>query len=120
MGIIELAIKRGRTPGDFTEEDIEHWKQQMFRRGRSLLTVLSDECYFRKILRQGQQFFPNFSLASRNSPKYRLKVKDLPESLRNEIVEVVRWKTADEDLDDRDAALVIRPVSGENLKGVSL
>jgi hypothetical protein len=62
-----------------------------------------------------QCLFPRFSLASRNPPKYRMKLKDLPESLRKEILEVIHWKTADEDLDDRDADLLIRPVTGHNL-----
>jgi hypothetical protein len=122
-GIIEFAIEQGRTPGSFTESDIEAWKQLKLGRNQSLNTVNLEECHFRSTLRRaGLQELFSFSLASKNPFKYRLRIKDdlkelpdLPESLRKEILEVIEWKTADEDLDDRDAELLIRPVTGQQL-----
>jgi hypothetical protein len=126
IGIIEFAIKHGRTPKRFTPKLMEAWKQHMLGLPRSLLTVQVEECHFRTRLRLAglKSLFPKFKLMSKNPEKYRFRLRDrllqielpdLPEPLRTEILEVIRWKTADEDLDDRDADLMIRPVSGERL-----
>ena len=125
-GIIRFAIDQGRMPSNFTNDVMDRWKQDMLGRGRSLLTVLNDESHWRKTLKRAemQQLFSNFNLASKNPTKYRFRLKDhltlralpdLPESLRKEILDAIHWKTADEDMDDRDAALMIRTVTGENL-----
>jgi len=61
---------------------------------------------------------------NRNPPAYRFRLRDresgqllpdLPDSLRDEILEVIRWKTADRNLKDRPAKLLIRPITGEAL-----
>lgn len=113
--IIEFAIRQGRTPGTFDQDVMNAWEQLMYGSKRSLLTVGVEERHFRTRLRPLQYLFTNFNLASKNPPKYRLKLNNLPESLRNEILEVIEWKTADEDLDDRNAEWLIRPVTGKNL-----
>jgi hypothetical protein len=117
VGIVEFLIGNGLTPSDLTEDFIKSWKQQMLARGRSLLTVVWAECHFRTMLRRAglQELFPHFNLSSKNPPEFRKKLEDLPESLRNEILAAVHWKTADEDLEDRDAALIIRPVTAANI-----
>jgi len=117
VGLVEFFTSDGLTPSDLTVGSIKTWKRQMLEHGRSLLTVVCEECHFRTTLRRAglQPLFPNFKLASRNPPKFRLKLKDLPEPLRNEILEAVIWKSSDEDLDDRDAALMIRPVTAASL-----
>jgi hypothetical protein len=116
IGIIEYAIAHGRMPGNLTVEFMEDWKRAMLGRGRSLLTVSVEESHFRTTLREGlQHLFPAFILAIKRPPKLLMRLEELPESLRDEILEVVHWKTVDEDLDDRDADLMIRPVTGENL-----
>lgn len=118
LGIIKYAIDDGKAPSDFTEEVMENWKQSMRARGLSLLTVRYEEGYLRTLLRTGyQDMFPGFSLASKNPPKYRLRLKDrqtqkelpdLPDPLRQEILDVIWWKTVDEDLPDRKAEWLIR------------
>lgn len=124
--IIRFAIKHGMTPGPFNQETIDAWKENRLVRGRSLLTVNIEECHFRKVMRNAklQCKFRNWRLGSKNPPKYRQRlsdresgepIPDLPDTLRKEILEVIRWKTSDEDLEDRDAALSIRPVSGRKL-----
>jgi hypothetical protein len=71
-----------------------------------------------------QSYFPKFRLDARTPRKYCLRLidrntgkelPDIPEPLRTEILEAVRWKTTDVDLDDRDAELLIREVTGKNL-----
>jgi hypothetical protein len=126
--IIEFAIQQGRTPASLTKRDIEAWKQlkRKNKGKRSRNTVDLEECHFRTTLRRaGLQHLFRFSLASKNPPKYRMRLKDIeslqdlpdiPEPLRGEILEAIRWKTADEDLADRASELLIRPVTGENLK----
>lgn len=116
--IIRQAIRLKCLPEDFTEEVIAAWKQRRLGKGCSLKSVLDTECHFRRVLRLAglQHLFPRFSLASKNPPKYRLQLKDLPRSLRHEILAAIEWKTADKDLADRDAALLIRPVTGKNLQ----
>ena len=85
-------------PSDFTEEDMNGWKGFMLSRGRSLLTVRCEEGSFRTRLRKHQNMFPGFSLASKNPPKYRLrlldretqtKLPDLPEPLRQEVLDAI-------------------------------
>jgi Phage integrase family len=115
--IIDFAIERNCPPGNFTKELMEAWKQDMLGRFRSLDTVVVEECHFRTTLRRAgwQPLFENINLASKNFPKYRISLEELPESLRKEILAVIYWKTVDEDLDDRDIELMIRPVTGQNL-----
>jgi hypothetical protein len=125
LGIIKYAIEHGRTPSDFTEEVMDDWKLSMLARRRSLLTVRVEEGNFRTLLRvRFQNLFPRFSLASKNPPKYRLRLRDrktqkelpdLPDTLRLEILDAIQWKTADEDLADRDAEWLIRPPSAHRM-----
>ena len=107
-------------PSDFSKEVMNDWKQFMLSRGRSLLTVRCEEGSFRTRLRKHQDMFPRFSLASKNPPKYRLrlwdrktqrKLPDLPEPLRQEVLDAIWWKTVDEDLPDREADWLIRPAT---------
>jgi hypothetical protein len=116
-GIIDFAVKQGQNPHTFTESVIEAWKEIMLGRKCSLLTVDNVERHFRTTLRVAgmQPYFPKFSLASKNPSKYRVSLEELAESLREEILRVIHWKTVEEDLDDRDAYLMIRPVTGQNL-----
>lgn len=116
-GIIEFAVEQGQTPHTFSESVIEAWRKVMLGRNRSLLTVDNGERHFRTTLRGAgmQPNFPRFSLAIKNPSKYRVSLEELPESLREEILRVIHWKTVEEDLDDRDAYLMIRPVTGQNL-----
>ena len=124
--IVEFAIKAGSTPEEFSNEMMEAWKEKSLANGRSFVTVLQKESDFRSVLRRAKMHsrFPNFNLASKNPAKYCLKLKDeitgklLPdvtEPLRTELLEVVRWKTTTETLEDRDADLIIRAVTGESL-----
>jgi hypothetical protein len=116
-GLVKFAIKQDRMPAEFTAEDMDKWKESMLGRGLSLLSVVCYESYFRTTMRGAglKMLFPNFSLASKNPPMYRLQYKDLPASLRNEIQEVIQWKTDEGDIDDRDACLIIRPVTAAAL-----
>jgi hypothetical protein len=116
--IVRLAIRQNCLPQDFTEEVIAAWKQRMLGKGRSLGSIVQMESHFRTMLRRAglQDLLPKFSLASKNLPRYRLKLEDLPRSLQREIFGAIRWKAADEDLADRDARLMIRPVTGMNLR----
>jgi len=116
--IVRFAIRKRCLPQEFSGKTLEGWKRRRLEKGRSMDSIIHVESNFRRMLRVAglQNLFPRFSLASKNPPKYRMQLKDLPLSLRDEIVEVIRWKTADEDLADRDAALMIRPVTGESLQ----
>jgi hypothetical protein len=116
-GIIDFAVKQGQCPHTFTESVIAAWKKVMLGRRCSLLTVDIGERHFRATLRVAgmQPHFPRFSLASKNPSKYGVSLEELPESLREEILRVIHWKTVEDDLDDRDAYLMIRPVTGQNL-----
>jgi hypothetical protein len=125
--IIRFAIRHGKTPAKFDQQSMNAWKRYALGDKRlSLLTVDIEECHFRKVLRNAgfQSLFSNWSLASKNPPQYRLRLRDrksaklapdLPEMLRDEILEAIHWKTVDEDLEDRDAELLIRPVTGQQL-----
>ncbi len=124
--IIEFAIAGGCSPKAFTKEMMDAWKQDGLGRGRPLDVVQNAERAFRTVLRRAamQSYFPNFRLDAMIPSKYCLRLidrdtgmelPDIPEPLRTEILEAVRWKTADEDLDDRDEDLLIREVTGKNM-----
>ena len=124
--IVSFAIRQKKTPSKFVQQTMDEWKEYMLARNRSLRTVEDGERRFRKMLRDAglQHAFPPGTLDSRNPPEYRFRLRDresgqllpdLPDSLRDEILEVIRWKTADRNLKDRPAKLLIRPITGEAL-----
>ena len=108
------------------QQTIDEWKEYALARNRSLRTVEDGERHFRRVLRNAglQHAFLLWPLDSRNRPAYRFRLRDrksgqllpdLLESLRDEILEVIRWKTIDTDLKDRPAKLLIRPITGGTL-----
>ena len=124
--IVRFAIRNYKTPSTFVQQTMDEWREYALARNRSLRTVEDGERHFRKILRDAglQHAFVNWALDSRNRPMYRFRLRDresgqllpdCPDSLREEILEAIRWKTADRNLKDRPAKLLIRPITGEAL-----
>ncbi len=116
--IIRHAIRLECLPRDFTEEAMESWRQRFLNKGQSLGSAIRTESHFRRVLRAAglQHLFPRFSFAIKMPTSYCLKFEDLPKPLQNEILTVVGWKTADVNLADRNAKLLIRPVTAEHIQ----
>jgi hypothetical protein len=121
LGVIDDAIARGRRPCDYTPKDFFAWRQAQLERGRSLLTVDTEQSHFRKRLRRAglQKAFLRFSLGRKNPSVYAAKLDGLNPNLRREIEMVLEWKTA-ENVPGRDAKLAIRPPSAWNLRKILL
>ena len=124
--IVRFAIRHDKTPSTFEQQTMDEWKEYMLARNRSLRTVVDGDRHFRKVLRNAglQVVFLHWSLDSKNPTTYRFRLRDrksgqllpdLPAPLRDEILEVIRWKTANRNLKDRPAKLLIRPITGEAL-----
>ena len=116
-GIIEFAIRQGKTPGEFTQEDIEKWIQEMLDKKRSLGTVIITERCYRQQLRVAglQRQFKKWSLASKNPTEYRLPLDQMTDELRREIQAILLWKTSNRRVRGRSAKFKIRPNTANRL-----
>jgi len=117
IGIIEDAIRRVVQPCQYTQQHLLAWKQAQLEYGRSLLTLNTEECHFRRQLRRAglEKMFACFDLSSKNPAAYAAKVDQLHPDLRREIEAVLEWKTV-EYVPGRNAKLAIRPPSERNLR----
>jgi len=94
-GIVEFAIRLGKTPDTLTQEDIEQWMEDMFERKRSLFTVIATEMLFRSVMRRSKlcRLFKRFSVKSKNPRHYALPIEEMNDQLRAELSTIIVWKT---------------------------
>ncbi len=91
-GVLRFAIRKGKKPLEFTDKDLEAWGEEMLRQGRSYSYVRNLKGYFRgRVASQGLRL-PKLPLSRREV--YALPVSAFPESLRQEVENLIRWKTA--------------------------
>ena len=96
-GIVEFAIRLGKTPQTLSQEDIEKWRQDMLERKRSLITVIAGERLFRSVMRRTKlsRLFIRWSVKSKNPRQYALPLEDMSHQLRAELSAIIAWKTED-------------------------
>ncbi len=87
------AIRRKRHPVDFSEADLSIWADASLDAGRSYCYVRQAQSAFLTAIRNAgshvQSRLPQLDVAVRKLPGYRLRIKDMPESLRAEITAMV-------------------------------
>lgn len=112
MGIVTFAINRGLWPGSFSDNSMNAWRKMMMKKHRSLYTIEVEEIMFRRKVREAglKDLFPFFNLDSRNPPSYYISLDDMAPPLRDEILDIVKWRVKGCDDDFR-----IRQVSADSL-----
>ena len=85
----------GKQPANFSDADLQSWGETMIRRGRQYKTVRMAKSWFRKTIVDAglERLFPKLNLHPQPS-YYGIKISDMPEPLRGEVLELLRWKQA--------------------------
>jgi hypothetical protein len=118
-GIVEFAIRLGKSPDQLSREDIERWMQDMLNKKRSYGTlILTERCFRLQLRRAGLQGLFQFNLGSRNPSEYRLAFDEMTEDLRVEILAIIEWKTAGRRIRGRSAKFKIREITARRLREV--
>jgi integrase len=115
-GIVNYAIRRGKTPSNFTDDDLNSWAQMM---------LADDKCYeyierlpndFRRVLLKAglSEKLPGIFINWKSVPPYFVPLKMFPAELSNEVVALLKWKQAPYVKTRRKKRL--RPVSARNLE----
>lgn len=92
------AIRRKRYPGDFSEKDLASWANVALGSGRTIVYVRRAKAEFVRAIRNaGIDFhrrFPRLDLNVRRLSAYRLRTKDMPESVRDRIFDAINARRA--------------------------
>ena len=93
--LVRFAIVNGKQPATFSDADLQSWGETMIRRGRQYKTVRMAKSWFRKTIVDAglERLFPKLNLHPQPS-YYGIKISDMPEPLRGEVLELLRWKQA--------------------------
>jgi len=96
--IAQDAIRRKLCPIDLSEEDLARWADVALESGRTIAYVRRAKSEFVSAIRNAgidlQRMFPRLDLNFLRLPDYRLLMKDLPESLRTRIIEILDSRRA--------------------------
>jgi integrase len=115
-GIIKYAIRRGKTPSNFTDDDLNSWARMM---------LADDKCYeyierlpndFRRVLLKAglSEKLPGIFINWKSVPPYFVPLRMFPLELRSEVMALLKWKQAPYVKTQRKKRL--RPVSARNLE----
>jgi len=93
--LVRFAIVNGKKPAAFSDADLQNWGETMIHRGRQYKTTRMAKSRFRKaVLDAGlERLLPNVNLHPQPCD-YGIRTADMPEPLRSEVLELLRWKTA--------------------------
>ncbi len=93
--LVRFAIVRGKTPAMFSDADLQNWGDTMIQRGRQYKTIRMAKSWFRKAVVDAglEHLLPNLNLHPQPAD-YGVRTCDMPEPLRGELLELLRWKQA--------------------------
>lgn len=93
-GIIRYAIRKQRTPSQFSDDDLNLWGQELLNQGRSYRYVQKVKAHFRRwISKSGLAVqLPKFCCASRRPSRYGVPLRCFPVRLRREVDALLKWK----------------------------
>ena len=93
--LVRFAMVNGKQPANFSDADLQSWGETMIRRGRQYKTVRMAKSWFRKTIVDAglERLFPKLNLHPQPS-YYGIKISDMPEPLRGEVLELLHWKQA--------------------------
>ena len=111
-------LLKGKRPSDFAESDLTEWAEASVRNGRQHEYIVRVKCLFRKSIFQaglGSEF-PHL-LPPQTGRVYGIPVSEFPEPLRSQVLDLLRWKTA-EFAPGRPIRAKNRLISALTLKGL--
>jgi integrase len=114
--VIRFALQKRITPSQFSDEVLDGWGRESVTQGRTIYHVNHTKSSFRKhVFNSGlDKEFPRLSLRL-EKPKYGIPFSELPDQLRTEIGDLIKWKT-DAFSVGRPAKLKHRLVTAKALK----
>ena len=117
-GIVRYAIRNDKLPADFSDDDLAGWAESMLRSGRTYSYVRAVKSRFRKRLFD-KGFGPSLPNVRKpgNVKFYGIRVSEFPEALRLQVIDLLRWKTANFS-PGRPIKGKHRLVTANNLKGL--
>ena len=94
LGIIKFALRHGRSPNDFSDEDLERWAEEQLSLGHRFEYIRGLKGCFRTYIKRGgfAHRFPHLTFDKREP--YGVPLSQLPEPLRTQVLDVLSWKTA--------------------------
>lgn len=115
--VARYAIGKGIMPSNFGDPDLDTWGEWMKRCGRKYRTVRLLKWRFRSALVQQGMAHLLPHLRCRAEKPYRTRTADIPEPLRTQIRELLKWKQATF-AKDRPTWTRHRPVSAKLLEAI--
>ncbi len=116
-GVLARSMaKLGKAPGEITAADVERWIADRVQQGCSFKYEKAKKRLFWRLLRDGA-YHPEGTSFPLQAPRYGIPLDRLPRTLRNEISEILRWKTAEFSI-DRPKNGQHRTVTSKNLRRV--
>ena len=114
LALAKVLAETKKTPADVTQDDLNRWAEVSIARGIRYVTVKSRvNAAWRTLISCGY---------TRNAPpsflrrkNYGVPVSEFPPRLREEVNELIRWKTADFE-EDRPKEAKIREISATKLR----
>lgn len=113
VGLIGFLSHERISPSVVTEDDVARWRKKVVESGRTLAFASRNRRAIWKLLKQ-QGFHTNLPLYQVRVQRYGTALKALPETLRVELDELLRWKQALYAL-DRPKEARHRPVTAKTL-----
>jgi len=92
-GVVHYAIRQGKMPLEFGDDDLNEWGEMMLNKKRSYRHVEAVKRGFRHLVSQGKfaRQFPGISF--RSGPyRYAIPFQFLPPQLRAEVTILMKWK----------------------------
>ena len=114
--VVHYAIKNGKSPTDFTENDLHLFGDAAIRDGRTYKWVTQVQRYFRQsVFKAGLDSRVPHLRPPQTSRVYGVPLLRFPDGLREEVLDLLSWKT-NEMSPQRPYSARHRAVTAENLK----
>lgn len=93
--IVRYAIRLGRSPSEFCDDDLNTWCEAQLKRGRSYEYMNSVKSSFRRALTKNglTEKLPAICTSHKYTP-YGIPLRSFPAKLRDEVETLLRWKQA--------------------------
>jgi integrase len=112
--IVELAIRSGKIPSAFNEDDLKTWCKERASAGKSFISAEGDCSLFRTtIVRAGLS--ATIPQLKHKYPQYGVALGAMHPNLMQEVERILAWKQDDFELDRPDGVASIRPSSAKRL-----
>lgn len=112
-----FAIAHGKTPGNFSSEDLDSWGVSRLARGKKHRTVRLQKGLFKRAVREAKLTHLFTKLDTSRRSDYGIRTDDMPEPLRSEVRGLLIWKQA-KFVKGRPQSTRHRPVSARELEAV--